>query len=83
MLAGSAYQEKVTAPQGRLRRLVRGGKSNGEIIREFYLAAYARFPERAELEDLERAIGTAEVREQALADFVWAVMASREMAENH
>ena len=83
MLAGSAYQEKVTAPQGRLQRLLRSGKSNSEIIREFYLSAYARFPERGELEDLEHAIGTADNREQALGDFVWAVLASREMAENH
>lgn len=83
MLAGSAYQEKVTAPQGRLQKLLRSGKSNSDIIREFYLAAYARFPERSELENLERAIGVAENREQALGDFVWAVMASREMAENH
>jgi hypothetical protein len=83
MLAGSAYQEKVTAPRGRLKRLLQSGKSNSEIIREFYLAAYARLPERAELDELERAIGSSENREQALGDFVWAVLSSREMAENH
>ena len=83
MLAGSAYQEKVSSPQGRLKRLLRSNKSNGDIIREFYLAAYARQPERVELEELERAIGKSENREQALADFVWAVLCSRELAENH
>jgi hypothetical protein len=83
MLAGSAYQEKVTHPQGRLTRLTKSGKSNSEIIREFYLAAYARQPDLGELDDLERAIEAAGNREQALADFVWAVLSSREMAENH
>jgi hypothetical protein len=82
MFAGSAYKEKVTHPQGRLTRLIKSGKSNSEIVREFYLAAYARYPDRGELDDLERAIGASENREQALADFVWAVLSSREMAEN-
>jgi hypothetical protein len=83
MLAGSVYQEKVTAPQGRLKRLLQSGKSNADIIREFYLAAYTRMPDRAELEELERAFSGAEERGQVAADFVWAVLASREMAENH
>jgi hypothetical protein len=83
MFAGSAYHEKVMAPQGRLKRLLRSGKSNTEIINEIYLAAYARLPERGELEELDRAIGKAENREQALGDFVWAVLSSREFAENH
>jgi hypothetical protein len=83
MLAGSAYQEKVTAPQGRLRRLIGAGKSNSDIIREFYLASFARLPDRGEMEQLERAVASADNREEALADFVWAVLASRELAENH
>jgi hypothetical protein len=83
MMAGSAYQEKVSAPGGRLKRLLREGKSNAEIIQEIYLTAYARLPERDELQDLERAIAGAADREQALGDFVWAVLSSREMAENH
>ena len=83
MLAGSAYQEKVRAPQGRLTQLLRSGKSNTEIIRDIYVTAFARAPEPAELEDLNRAVGVAENREQALGDLMWAVLSSREFAENH
>jgi hypothetical protein len=83
MLAGSAYQEKVRAPVGRLTQLLRSGKSNTEIIREIYVTAFAREPEPTELEDLNRAVGVAENREQALGDLMWAVLSSREFAENH
>jgi hypothetical protein len=83
MLAGSAYQEKVSAPKGRLTQLLRSGKSNTEIIREIYVMAFARLPEPSELGDLNRAIGVAENREQALGDLMWAVLSSREFAENH
>ena len=47
------------------------------------MTAFARAPEPAELEDLNRAVGTAENREQALGDLMWAVLSSREFAENH
>ena len=48
MLAGPAYNEKLGNPAGRLQRLLKAGKTNAEIIEEFYLAAFARFPEKAE-----------------------------------
>ena len=83
MLAGSAYQEKVKSPSGRLRKLLESGKPNSETIREIYLAAFARVPEPSELSELDRAIAEAENREQALGDFMWAVLSSREFAENH
>ena len=84
MLAGSAYQEKVSC--------VRRGDSNvccdpvNQTARSFATSTWRLTrgdPSRVELEDLERAIGVAENREQALGDFVWAVLCSREFAENH
>jgi hypothetical protein len=83
MLAGPAYNEKLGAPSGRLQRLVQAGRSNAEIIDEFYLAAYARLPERVEKQSLEKAIAEHSDRRAALQDFVWALLSSREFAENH
>ena len=45
MLAGPAYNEKLSAPSGRLQQLLKAGKADAEIIDEFYLAAFARQPE--------------------------------------
>ncbi len=83
MLAGAAYQDKINAPGGRLKGFIASGKSNADIIRDIYVAAYARVPDAAEIGELEQAIGAAENRERALGDFLWAVLSSREFAENH
>ena len=68
MLAGSAYQEKVTAPQGRLRRLIQSGKSNSEIIREFYLAAFTRMPERTSWKSWNERLRELTIESGALGD---------------
>lgn len=83
MLAGSVYNEKLGAPEGRLRRLVDAGKSNREVIDEFYLAAFTRLPDAAEQTALAELIGKNPDRLAALKDFVWAILCSREFAENH
>ncbi len=83
MLAGAAYNEKLSAPSGRLQRLLQAGKSNSEIVAEFYLAAFARPPEPAELDGIEKLIAAGSDREAALKDFLWALLGSREFAENH
>jgi hypothetical protein len=83
MLAGPAYNEKLSAPQGRLQQLLKAGKSNREIIEGFYQAAFARQPEPGELSAIENLIASGEERESALKDFVWALLCSREFAENH
>lgn len=83
MLSGSVYNEKLDAPQGRLQRLAAGGKSDREIIEEIYLAAYTRLPDAAEAGRLEKLIAARPDRMAALKDFVWAVLCSREFAENH
>jgi hypothetical protein len=83
MLAGSAYNEKLGNPTGRLQRLLKAGKPNAEIIDEFYLAAFARLPEKAESAGIQELIAAGPDREAALKEFVWAVLCSREFAESH
>ena len=83
MFAGKVYNEKLSAPGGRLMRLVNSGKSDREIVDEFYLTAYTRLPEPAELASLTELIAKRPDRVAALKDFVWAILCSREFAENH
>ncbi|MBL8214020.1 MAG: DUF1553 domain-containing protein, partial [Bryobacterales bacterium] len=83
MLAGNVYNDKLSSPEGRLMKLVNAGKSNREIIEEFYWAAFTRAPEAEEAAGIEKAIAAGDDRVAALKDFVWAVLCSREFAENH
>jgi hypothetical protein len=83
MLAGATYVDRLAAPGSRLRVLLDKGASDGVIIEEFYLAALGRAVEKDELAELTQLVGQRGDREAALREFVWALISSREFAENH
>ena len=83
MLAGATYVDRLGAPGSRLRRLLDKGASDGAIIEEFYLAAFGRVVEKDELAELTGLVSKRGDREAALREFVWALISSREFAENH
>jgi hypothetical protein len=83
ILAGVTYNDKVLAKGGRLGRLLERGATDDEIIEELYLAGFSRFPTREENTELGKLIAQSPTREQGLRDLLWAVISSREFAENH
>ncbi|MBL8235565.1 MAG: DUF1553 domain-containing protein, partial [Bryobacterales bacterium] len=83
MLAGDTYTERLGSKEGRLAKLLAAGAGDERIIEEFYLAAFSRLPEKQELADLKLLIAQRGDREAALREFVWALLSSREFAENH
>jgi hypothetical protein len=83
MLAGTTYVERLGSKNSRLARLLETGAFDAKIIEEFYLAALARFPERDEAEELQTILAKRADREAGLREFVWALISSREFAENH
>ena len=83
LLAGSTYIDRMARPNGRLSKLLAAGATNDAILTEFYLAALSRMPDAAELQELKTIISQRNDREAALREFVWALISSREFAENH
>ena len=83
MLAGQVFNEKLSAPQGRLQQWIHAGKTESQIVTDVFMAAYVRQPAADELLDIQRMIAARPDREEALKDFVWAILSSREFAENH
>jgi hypothetical protein len=81
-LAGSTYTDKIARDGGRIDRLLKSGASDEQIIEEFYLAAFTRFPSREESDLLQLALSTAEKKEagrrRAVEDFVWALLSAEE-----
>ena len=68
----------------RLKRLIAAGKSDQEILDEFYLAALARVPTEAERAKLtEYLAARKDARELALQDSLWAVLNTKEFMFNH
>ena len=83
MLAGASYVDRLSARDSRLERLIRSGASDRKIFEEFYLAGLSRYPAPDELKALEEILARRGDREAGLREFVWALISSREFAENH
>ena len=83
MLAGASYVERLGSKDSRLSDLLASGVPDAKIFEEFYLAALGRFPSPVETHALEQVLARRSDREVGLREFVWALISSREFAENH
>jgi hypothetical protein len=83
MLAGESYAGRLSSKDSRLARLLEFGASDVKVFEEFYLAAFARLPERDEVQELQKILEKRGDRAAGLREFVWALISSREFAENH
>jgi hypothetical protein len=84
MMAGPAYNAKISAEGGRLSALLRKGTSDEQILEEFYLAALTRLRTAEERSELLKVLAQRSSRRQeTLAGLVWAIVNSREFAYNH
>lgn len=84
MMAGPAYNAKISSEGGRLNGLLKKGATDEQILNEFYLAALMRFPTPEEKSELLKFLAQRSSRRQeTLAGLVWAIINSREFAYNH
>jgi hypothetical protein len=83
LLVGASYTDRLGAKNGRLSRLLQSGAADEKIFEEFYLAALSRPPEPDEVRELKSILDQRGDREAGLREFVWALISSREFAENH
>jgi hypothetical protein len=78
LLTGGVVNQQLRAPNNRLGRLLAQGKSNSEIIEEFYLAALNRFPLPQELNSARGMVERSASRRAALEDIVWGLVNAKE-----
>ena len=83
MLAGTTYNEKLWKPGARVYDLFQAGAPDEKIVEELYLAAFSRMPTAEEQAAIQVQIAATPTREQALQDLQWAILSSRQFAENH
>ena len=83
LLNGPAVQSRLSHRNNRLRRLIREGKADPEIVEECYLAALCRTPTPAESAKAMAYLAGHPGREQALEDVLWAILNSKEFIFQH
>jgi hypothetical protein len=83
MLAGTTYNDKLLEKGGRIDGWLTRGSSDKEVVEEIYLAAFSRMPTPEESTELIKLLGQTPDRKEGLRELVWAVISSREFAENH
>jgi hypothetical protein len=83
VLAGATYVDRLGQPNSRLAKLLASGAGDEQIFTDFYLAALSREPAADELQQLKTILSQRGDREAGLREFVWALISSREFAENH
>jgi len=85
LLVGDTLNEKIRASSesGELARLLRDGKSDGEIVEHLYLTALSRLPEPNERDDCRTVISRAKDRSTGLQNVLWALVSTNEFLYNH
>jgi hypothetical protein len=78
LITGPLLNKMLNDPDNRLRRLLSAGKSDAEIIEEFYLAALCRPPSATEQRTAREMMGRAKDRRAALEDLVWGLVNAKE-----
>ena len=84
-LNGDLINRKVSAADGRLHRLIAAGKSNEEILADFYPRVFSRPPTDAERRYWRDQSAKVDDKGRAewLEDVVWSLLNSREFSTNH
>jgi hypothetical protein len=77
LISGELLNRMIAAPENRLGRLLKEGKSNRAILDEFYLAALSRLPTPAEARALLAQVEASADRRAAWEDVVWGLLNSK------
>lgn len=86
VMNGPLLNRALSAPAGRLQRIIQNRASTEEILDEFYELAYSRRPSAAERDFwLDQFATTTNQRElvEMAEDFLWSVLTSSEFTTNH
>lgn len=85
LLNGPIINQKLTSDKGRLHQLISAGRTNEEIVDEFYSRALGRHPSAEEQKRWADRLKSADEneRKKRLEDFAWSILNSRQFMENH
>ncbi len=84
LMNAQAIQDKLASEKGSSGKLLASSKSDPQLVRQLYLAAFNRTPRADELQSALRYFASAGVtRQMAVEDLLWSLMNSAEFVFNH
>jgi hypothetical protein len=83
LLNGDFLNRKISAPTGRIEKLLQAKRPLPEMVEELYLATVSRSPRREEVGRAMQWIARAPSQREGLQDLLWALLNSREFLFNH
>ncbi|HZU34919.1 MAG TPA: DUF1549 and DUF1553 domain-containing protein [Gemmataceae bacterium] len=83
LITGTLENGLLSAPHNRLGQLLAVGRTDRQILAEFYLTALSRQPRESELRTAEAVIQRAKQRRAGLEDVVWALLNAKEFLLRH
>jgi len=78
MISGPAINDLLDAPDNRLAQLLKGGKSNHQIVEELYWTALTRPPTAKESNRATALLNQSKDKRRALEDLTWALLNAKE-----
>lgn len=78
LISGDLLAGRLAQPDNRVGRLMRAGRSDTEIVQDFYLSTVAREPSSGERERALSYLAGKPDRRAALEDLLWALLNSKE-----
>ena len=78
MITGDLQNSMIRSPDNRIGALMQAGRSDAEMLDEFYLAALSRMPTETERTKILSYLGAAKDRRAAWEDVAWALVNSKE-----
>lgn len=83
MMTDPALLAKISAPSGRLGKLLKTKMTDDDILDELVLATLSRFPTATERQAFHGYLQKAANRQSAFADVTWALLNTKEFIFNH
>jgi hypothetical protein len=83
LMTGEMLNRMLTEPDNRIGRLLAAGKSNREIVEEFYLAALSRLPADRDVQVAVAYVEKSADRRAAVEDVVWGLVNAKEFLLRH
>ncbi|MDB5350766.1 MAG: hypothetical protein JWN86_2013 [Planctomycetota bacterium] len=83
LMNGEAMEKRLDSEDGRLKGLLKSGKSDRSVVDQLFLATLGRSPTDEQWRTIESSLASSRDRTAVMRDLLWALVNSKEFLFNH